>query len=511
MNTANRVIFNTAVSYAVLLFKMAVGIFSVRFVLIALGETNYGVYLAVAGLVALLDMLNGSMISSSMRYMAHVLGSGDKIKIQDTFNTSIYVHYIVGGITVILMEVLGWILLEYVLNIPPELMSDARIIFQMMVLSTFITVIAVPYDAVMNAHEHIYMLSLFDALGALLLLIMAVFLMYSKGDRLIIYGAYQLAILVLLRLLKVYYSKLHFDECRSVRFSKRNKTLVKEIFSFTGWTVFGNLAAALGTHIRGIIMNVFFGVRLNAAEGISRQVNGYISMVAVSMTKAINPQMNKSEGSGDRQRMLRVMILAAKYSAFLFALVGIPVLLETDYIFNLWLDKVPDYAIVFCKISIVSMLVAKFTGQIGHAIYAVGDIKLYQVLESVIAFIPLLLTFVAFSMGFSPVSSYWIGLCCNFMFFAERYWLGNKKMGLNIWVYTKEAVFSVLFPVLMAAGCAYLVVLLLPSSFYRLILTTLVFCSIFTIVFFVFYTDKSEKNLWYGIFKNIISKIKNKI
>lgn len=508
MNSANKVVLNTVVSYSALLLKMAVGIFSVRFVLKALGETSYGVYIAVAGVAALLDMLNASMISTSMRYIAHSLGSNDKQRIHDTFNTTVLIHYLIGFITILIMEAFGLLLLEYVLNIPAEMMPDARIIFQMMVLSTFITVIAVPYDAVMNAHEHIWMLSVFDVLGSLLSLGMAFYLMYSSGDRLLIYGAYQLGILVLLRFLKVIYSKRHFEECRIVSVKHRNKPLVKEMLSFTGWTLFGNLAATFSTHLRGIIMNVFFGVRLNASEGVSRQVNNYLNMIAVSMTKAINPQMNKSEGSGDRERMIRVTSIASKYSAFLFALVGIPFLLEAPYIFNLWLDEVPEYAVIFTQLSIVSILISKYTTQIGHAIYAVGDIKLYQVLEAILSFVPLALTYIFYSMGFEPVTAYWVSIACAFLVATARYYLGKKKVGLDLWSYTKETVFKTLWPIFVAVGLSLIFLLSFNPSFIRLLAVFFIFCSSYTVLFFVFGVNKEEKVIWKRLLNDVIIKIK---
>ena len=506
MRAADRVIFNTAVSYIVLLFKMAVGIFSVRFILIALGETNYGIYIAVAGVIALLDMLGGSMTNTSMRYLAYSLGGGEIEKIRDTFRTTLYVHYIIGLVTALIMEICGIFFIECIMDIPPDKIIDAQIIFQLMIISTFISIIAVPYDAVMNAHEHIWVLSLFDAFSAVLALGMAIFLMYSPGNRLIVYGFYQLGILIVIRILKVYYSKRHFVECRKITFKNRNKKLVSELLSFTGWTFFGNLSAALKTHLRGIIINVFFGVRLNAAEGISRQVNNYVNMVAVSMTKAINPQMNKSEGSGDRDRMKRVLLMASKYSTFLFALVGVPLMIETPYIFSLWLKDVPNYAVVFCQISLLTMLIAKFTGQIGHAIYAVGKIKFFQSLEVAISFVILLFTYVVFKMGYSPTAAYWVELIGVVFITIERFFMGKRIIGLKLTEYTTKTIFPSLFPILLAGGVSIMITMFLPPSFKRLIITALVYITLFVLLFFMFGVEKEEKKIW----ANIAAKVKIK-
>ena len=202
MDASKRVILNTVVNYASLLIKMAVGLYTARFILQALGETDYGIYVAVAGVVGLLDILNSNMTNTSMRFLAHSLGSGDLAVVKKTFNSTLYIHYFIGIITVVVMEVGGLLILEYVLNIPPEKMTDARIIFQFMVATMFITVISVPYDAVMNAHERIWMLSLFDVFGTLLSLGLSIYLLYSDGNRLVQYGLFLMLIQFVLRFIK---------------------------------------------------------------------------------------------------------------------------------------------------------------------------------------------------------------------------------------------------------------------------------------------------------------------
>ena len=257
-------------------------------------------------------------------------------------------------------------------------------------------------------------------------------------------------------------------------------------------------------------MNVFFGVRLNAAEGISRQVNSYVNMVAVSMTKAINPQMNKSEGSGDRERMKRVLMLASKYSTFLFALVCVPMILETPYVFQLWLKDVPEFAVVFCQISLFTMLIAKFTGQIGHAIYAVGKIKIFQSVEVIISFVILLFTYVFFKLGYSPTSAYWVELVGVLVILVERYYFGKKIIGLDLIEYTKQTIFPTVFPIILAGGFSYLITVIMQPGFGRLVITVLSYCSLFTLLFFVFGVNSEEKQVWYGLIKQGKSKFFNK-
>ena len=352
MNNSNRIILNTGVTYIALLLKMVVGLFTVKFVLRALGEVDYGVYIIVGGIVAILEILNANMSNTSMRYLAYSLGNKDKDDIYITFNSTVFIHYLIGVLSIVVLEVGGYFMFEYVVNIPPERLGDAKIIYQFMIVTTFISVISVPYDAVTNAHEKIWMLSVFDIISVVLTLSLALFLLVYEGDRLIMYGLCLMLIQLIMRVVKVRYAKSHFEECKIVKKEYIVKQRMKEILSFTGWNLLGSVSALGAGQFRNLIVNHFFGVRLNAAQGISDTVSNPINQIAASMTRAINPQIMKSEGGQNRERMKYIVAIGAKYSSFLFALFGIPILIEIPYLLEIWLDEVPEYACVFSRITI---------------------------------------------------------------------------------------------------------------------------------------------------------------
>lgn len=506
MNTANRIILNTAVTYVSLIIKMLIGFFSVRLILLALGESDYGVYTIVAGVAGMLEILNGNMANTSMRYMAHSLGSNNLELIKRTFCTTLAIHYLVGFVTIVIMEIGGWMMFEYLLNIPPEKVVDSIIIYQFMIVSTFVSIIAVPYDAVMNAHEHIWILSIFDIVSALLNLAMALYLFYGEGNKLILYGLFMMLIHVALRIIKYLYSRQKYVECKDSSRTYIDKQLIKEILSFTGWNFFGSLSALGATQFRSIIINIFFGVRLNAAEGISRQASGYVNMFAASMTRAINPQIMKSEGGGDRQRMIYVCEIGAKYSSFLFAFIGIPIIIESSYFLTLWLKNVPEYAVLFCQLVMIQMLIEKFTFQITHAIRAVGIIRNFQVVESIACIIYLPVAYFMFKKGYSVDYIYWLAIINGFIVATVRFYYGHKIADIDIRTYVKNAILPIFIPFVIAIGLGLLVHYLMEESIARLLLVSSVSCVSFVLMFWTIGLNKFERDQWTGLVKKIINK-----
>jgi len=506
MNSANKVVFNTTFIYISMLVKIFIGFFSVRLILQALGQEDYGISGVVGGVIGTLDILALNMTNTSMRFLSHSLGGGDMDKIKRVFNTTIYLHYVIAFLTLLILELGGWLMFKYVINIPEARLNAAYVLYQISIVSALISIVAVPYDAVMNAHEHLWVISLFNVLSSVFSLILAITMFYITWDRLIFWGACNFIIQFGLRIGKVQYSKRHFEECRKVNLRSVTKADIRPMVSFTGWAMFGNLSSMAVTQLRGIILNFFFGVRLNASENVAKSVTSYINQFSMALTKAINPQIMKSEGGGDQNRMIRIVEIGSKYSSFLFSFIGIPVLLNASYIFKLWLKEVPDYAVIFSQLIIIELLVDKFSNQINAAIYAVGNIKVFQVIESFIglSFIPII--FVLFKLGASPEYLYVTILFITLVKYIDRFYFGKKIANIDLSHYVKTAIIPVVVPLVVSIAVALIPVFLLNPGHGKFFIVSITFCVVFVSLFYFGLTDVEKKMI-----RNLISGVKSRL
>lgn len=470
MKAAERVIFNTIVLYGRLLIVLIIGLFTTRIVLDALGESNYGIYTLVAGVVGMLAVLQSAMASTSMRYMSHSLGSGNSELISRTFNTTLFLHFIIGIAVLIFIEAGGYIMFKYFLDIPQVKIFDAKVIFHLMALTTFVAIIAVPYDAVINSHENLLVLSIVDILGSVLKLCLAIYLMFSNLNLLIIYGFGMFLVQVLMRVIKQRFSVKRYKECKIDLRKFYDKELSREIMSFTGWNLFGSIASMSVTQVRSVLLNMFFGVQVNAAEGISNTASNQVNNVSVNLTRAINPQLVKSEGSGDRQKMLRITYLSTKFSVILFALVAIPVIIEMPFLLDLWLKDVPEFAVVFAQLNLIGLFLSKFTFEITNAIRAVGKIRKFQIVETIILVCNLPVSYGLFKAGYSPESVYVVAILFSFMASIYRLYIGKRITDMSIVYFIKQGVLPTLIPLLAATGLGILLRFTMSENIIRLIL-----------------------------------------
>lgn len=510
MDNNKKIVFNTAITYTQLVLSTVIGLFAVRYILQALGEEDYGIYLLVGGVVAMLNFLTLSMSSASTRFMAYSLGKGDADLSLRTFNTTLYIHLLLGIAVFVILEVGGWIMFEWMLNIPEGKVYDAQIVYQLMVLTTLISVVSVPYDAVITAHENLTFLSVVTVLYNAITLGIGVFLLSYDGNRLVLYGIAVVVNTLLSRVIKQIYSSKKYPECKARIRHYKDKGLFKKILSFTGWNLLTSIATIFSGQLRGVFINMFFGVKLNAGDGIAKRVNGQINQLSVGITHAITPQMTKSESRGNRRRLITLTQVGVKYTTFMFALIALPIAFEAHFILKVWLGTIPSYAVVFTQLIIISQFVSKLTWQISNAINSVGQIKVFRIVTSIFYLLSVVAMYIALVLGGSPEMVFVVDILTNVLLGIMYLYFGKKIVDINPLVYIKETTIPVVIPMIIAAGAVYPIIFLMDEGWLRLALFFISFVLLFTVMFLTIGTSKEEKTRLKGMMLKPIVNHKKK-
>lgn len=509
MRAAERVILNTGFLYTKMIITLFISLYSTRLILFALGVDDFGIFNLVGGVIAMLAFLNGAMSVSTQRFLSFHIGSGDEEKLKSVFQSSIVLHLIIGIVVVILLEIGGVFFIENVLNIPSDRLETAKLVFHFMVVSTFFTINAVPYDAAINAHENMFFDALTGILESVVKLAIAISLLHTQMDKLFLYGLLMASLTIAIRIVKSIYCSRKYKECRVSYPFKLEKNLFFEMFAFAGWNMFGAFCNVIRNQGIAIVLNIYFGVVVNAAYGVANQVNGQLISFSTNMIKALNPQIAKSEGSGDRDRMLRLAMMACKISFILLAFFAIPLIIEMKFVLNLWLKEVPEYSIIFCQLILMISLVQQLTIGIMRAVQSVGKIKSYQIVIGIILILNLPLAFLLIKIGL-PAYSVLLGVIfLEIVAGAARVWYAKRLTGLDVSYFMKKVVLNSVLVVVMVAGVAILTKYLFPEGFLRLIVTTGV--STLTLLLFSRYIvlTKEERFKIKQLFISFLGKLKN--
>ena len=356
-STANRVVKNTGFLYAQMGITMFISLYTTRVILNALGAIDFGIFNIIGGAISMLGFLNAAMASATQRFMSYSEGSGDtKIK-KKIFNTSLILHLIIATIASVLLIIGGYFFFNGILNIPTDRISAAQVVYGSLIASTFFTIITVPYDAVINAHENMKYYAIISIIGSLLKLLIAIIIIYTLQDKLIVYALLTTGVSVFMLIIMQTYCHHKYTECAFTPRKYFSPSLMKSMTAFAGWNLIGVTSSMISQYGLGIVLNNFWGALLNTAQGIANQISGQLMVFSNTMLKALNPVIAKSEGSGNRALMLKASMTGSKFAYIILAVFAIPFIIETPYILKIWLKSTPEWTIVFCRLQLLRSLI----------------------------------------------------------------------------------------------------------------------------------------------------------
>lgn len=506
MQAANKVALNTGILYGRMLFTMAVSLYATRLVLNALGSTDYGIFNLVAGVIAMLSFLNAAMTTSTQRYLSYYQGKQDIAMQRKVFTNSLLLHLIIGLVLVAVLEICSLFLFNGFLNIPADRIHDARIIYHFMSATVFFTVLAVPFNGSLVAHENMLWVAIVNIAESLFKLVIAVLLLFISSDKLVVYGLLTSAVSIVSFILYAIFCFRKYEECTLVNVWKGDKKLIKELGSFAGWNLFGSLCFLGRTQGLAVLLNVFFGAIINAAYGIANQVAAQLSFFSATMLRAVNPQIMKSEGAGNRDRMLRLSMMASKFGFFLMAMVAIPCIFEMQQILQFWLKKVPEHTVVFCNLILIGTLINQLTIGLQSAIQATGRIKVYQAIVGSVILFNLPVAYIMLRMGLPAYMVLVSYAAIETIACALRIYFLKKIAGMSVGVYFEKVFLREVIPVLTIVLCCYLTTVYLHGR-YRFLLTGGIAVSVFCVTIYLFGLVKEEKELVNSLFDKVKGKI----
>jgi Na+-driven multidrug efflux pump len=470
IQAGSKVAFNTLAMYAKVVITVGVTLYSTRIILNELGEDDFGAFNLIAGIVGMLAFFNTSVCVSIQRYMSQAMGMNDKERFYDIFRISVRLGFLLGILMVIVIETLVFFFFDQ-LNIAPDRMFASKMVLHCIVASTFFSIISIPYEASIFAHEDMFLISLLFILESFLKLGIAIYLIYSPFDKLIVYGLLMAAIYMGATFLKRFYCRYKYDACRVKVRKKQDRRFFFEIARFSGWTSVEPLSRILSTQVIAVILNIFGGTVINAAYGIANQVNAQMIFFSTTFLSAINPQIMKSEGQSDRERTARLSLFACKISFLMLSFFTIPLIIEMPYILDLWLKDVPGNTVLFCRIILFSTLISQLTYGLQSGIQAVGRIRNYQIISGIIKLLVLLITFILFKSGlplyiviFSFVIIEIINLLIRSQFAIHLLEINGKRVFIDVFLKPVLA-FLIIF------ALSQLSVYVVDDGFIRLIIT----------------------------------------
>lgn len=489
---STRLIVNTSAQYARTVINLILSLYSTRLILNALGVADYGVYTLIAGVVSMLSFMTNAMVTTTQRYLSYHQTKSNLFTLQRLFSNSVIMHFIFSFLVLAILEIIGLFLFNGFLNIIPERIPAAKVVYQcaiFMILTSFMTA---PFQALLISHENIVYISVVQVLDGVVKVGIATALTIWGSDKLILYGYLMLIIYLLNLLAYSIYDFKKYKECVIPKIKYFDKAYLKSMGSFVGWQLYSTGCIIGRTQGTAIVLNKFFGTVVNASFGIALQVSGAMNFISSSLFLAINPQIIKAEGAGNREKMFQLAETASKFGFLLLAVLVVPVFFYIEPLLQIWLGRVPEWSILFCRVIIITALIDQMTLGLATANAAIGDIKNYSLVINSIKIITVAFLIVLLILKVSLQISIWIYAVMEMICAICRIPYLHRTGGLNIHEFISKVIFKLPIPLIIISGIYYSITFWNPPFWAFLGMSVIALFIYFLIIYYMSLEDNEK-------------------
>lgn len=449
---------NTVVIYIRLITVALIGLLSTRFIVKALGAEDYGLYNVVGSIVVMINLVNTVMITTTYRFIAFEMGKKEEGDINKIFNISLSIHILLAIVVFILGATIGLFYINNYLNVSVDKLPDAIFVFWMSLTACLFSIISIPYQGLLTAMEKFSTIAIIEILRNVFILIISIILLSYLGNRLRLYALLMFGAIVIVSFLFIGICEWRYRNYVKIGL-QTDKKVYKEMFSFSSWIAIGAVASVGQSQGSSMIMNYFFGTILNAAYGVAQTINNFVGHFSGSIANAATPQITKSYSGDNEQRAINLASYISKYTVFLMLIFSVPILLETEFLINLWLgkDSVPEYAVVLSQLMIINLLIQGLGSGLISLVQATGKIKWFQIILSGTSLMALPLSWALYKIGFPPQTIVYCFMGMALLNVVWRQLLLNKLINFDVMRLLKISYFKIIYVVLCLLPLFYLV------------------------------------------------------
>ena len=489
-----RIVKNSVYLYIRSFITLLITLYSSRLVLQALGVESYGVYQLIGGIVAALAFLNSTITSSVQRFISYEVGKGDSVIITRTFSSIVNVMILLSLIMFVLIMIVGAFLIKTQVNIGDVSINEAMTVLLFSALTLVVTINSIPYNALLIAYEDMNVFAILDILYALLKLFSISILFLFDSNRLFLYVVFLFIATIFIRILYSIVCKRKHKESKYIYCL--DKTLLKQIFSFSGWTSLSAFSYMLKTQGLSLVMNVFFGPLLNAAYGIAVQVDNALRTMFQTFQLSYSPNITKLYAANEYFQMNRLIYSGGKICTIIVLAISIPIILETEYILSIWLDTVPRYAPMIVRLLLMQTIFIALGCNSNIAIQATGHVKWVEIICNIIDLIAIPLSVLLvyyYRIYYLPFAV--MGVLVFITVIMRLFYLKKYIPSFDLSIYLRDVFFKLGGVVVVSLILPLLIRFNFETDIIRFISITLLYEIIFVVLIYKLCLLQNEKNI----------------
>lgn len=488
-------------SYLTLAFNIIIGLIYTPFMILKLGDGQYGIFALANSLISFVTLLDLGFGQTLVRYISRTRVTGDK-KEEHRLNGFFLKLYLIISVIALIIGI-GIVILYPQLatkTFTGEEIRLFRIVFLILLINVSISFPMSVFSATLNAYEKFFVLKLanfvmnvFKYLVLFLLLVfgyklvaIAVVILISSLIMQCIYGVYSVR--------KI---GIKFD------FSKMETSLTREILHFSFFIFLNLIIDFLYSNTDKLILGAVVGTVSVSVYSIGIYFSQYFTELSCAMSGVFLPKIMELYQKDDRKGISDLFNKVGRLQmALLFLVLGGYVCLGREFI-NLWVGSTYKDSYL---IGIIIMLpsIVPLTQNIGITIIRAMNIHKYRsYMYIVIAIINVAIS-IPLAMKYGGIGSAIGTSIATFLgqiFFMN--WFYARKVQVDIREYWNNFVRFCLMTVFVMAVVLGIKILIPVNSWSLFLLMIFLFSFIYVVIYWLMVANKYEKELLLNMLRRL--------
>jgi len=312
---------------------LLVGVVSVPFIIRGLGTDRFGLLSlawVVLGYFAIFDLGLGR---ATTKFVAEALGKGEEKEIPRIAWTSVTVQALFGLLGSMVLIALTPLLVGRILNVPPELIGEAKVMFYILAPSVPIILISSSFQGILEAFQRFDLVNAVKIPSSTLTFLLPLFGLYF-GFRLP--GIVMLTLLARIGALLVYIM-LDFRIMPQLRKYSGSLSLFPHLFSFGGWITVTNIVSPILVYLDRFLIGSLLSMASVAYYSAPYEMVTRLSIISTSLSVTLFPAFSSLEGVENKEKIGTIFARSVKYILLTLGPVVLIVMLFARDILGLWL------------------------------------------------------------------------------------------------------------------------------------------------------------------------------
>lgn len=489
-----RIAKNSLALYVRMIVSLLVSLYTSRVVLEVLGIEDYGIYSLVGGVTAMMSFINASMSNTSSRFLSFELGQNTPIsRIREVFTSAVYIHLIIAGVFILIAETVGLWFVANKINIPEESRNAAIWVYQFSILSSCIGIIQTPLHALIISKEKMTIYAYMEVANTFLKLGIVYLIVFFPYNKLITYAFLFFLSSLLIAVIYYIYCFKNFKDSRLIRLSDYG--FIRPMLSFSGWNLIGDIGFTLRQNGSNIILNIFFGAIINAANGIAQTIQSALMGLSINVITALRPPIIKKYSSGDSQTASKMLFSGSVLALGIMCAIMGPVIININTILNFWLKDVPPYTASFTIVCLAAGAISCSSNVLYIGLQAAARIKTLNLVRLIVYSASIFILYMLLKNGFPPITAYLLVCLALYLTQAVNIFLLRRICNPRDCFVTLWRLTYIMFICAIDIVIVNLLFSSINETLCRFLLSSISYIILFIISFYLFCLNKDERSV----------------